>query len=457
MQALLDENINSTEVSGSSKNEWFTEQTYSHYCPSGPRNFPELSQESYRTSIYTDTTQDHRSTCDHSSTYDGSLLIRSPSCSADFIRIKSQPVVPPTSNSPSSPTTDSPLSFKSPKMLHPFTTTLKSSTPSNLDSSAGSGSTSKRTMMSMRNSSLKAVYKENEGRNEDCERETVVQLKNIPQNIPTYEESYYVKEEWGEEYERQKRKEEEEEQVEEEVEQQEEMHTEIRFSALQIQNENMLPYNFQESVKTSPFKDLKIKENNSFSSQRYGFLDYTDNDDFTGENIKIDFDDNSLKNLYSLHNEYFADSAAMISMAEEREKYGEGGEEREVGRELRMVGEREGRGSVIEIGEEEGVALDLYNYQNSEKRRDIASESHSSSDDLLSSYSADFTEDIKEHYNREENSFREEHSFREGRSLNDSHMSGQTQFWMLSDSDEDDAMIGTCEDYESTCLFDDSR
>ena len=103
MQALLDENINSTEGSGSNKNEWFTEQTYSQYRPSGPRNLPELSQESYRTSIYTDTTQDHRSTCDHSSTYDGSLLIRSPSCSADFIRIKSQPVVPPTSNSPSSP------------------------------------------------------------------------------------------------------------------------------------------------------------------------------------------------------------------------------------------------------------------------------------------------------------------------------------------------------------------
>ena len=433
-------------------------QSYAQFSSSPQTSLTELSQVLYHDSAFSDTIQDHGSTYAH-----GSLLIRSPSRSADFITVKGHPVLSPTSNSPSSPSTDSPLSFKSPKILPPFTTTssttVKTSDPSNLDysSSSGSCSTVRQTMMAMRSSSLKAVDQERRRKEESST--ATVELKKIPQNIPTYVESSHFKEDWEEEYERHQHQ----QQKEEEAVHQDESFTEIRFSSLQIKHGNMLPSHLQESVKMSLSKDLKSKENVSLSSQRYGIIDYTDNDEFLGENRNNELDEDSLKNLYSVHDEYFADSVRNNPMTEQRERKREGEKERrdrEVDREEKRDEDKDGERQLFKMGyEKEGKV----NYKNNKISSDVEIEGHDVSDDILSSYYTDFTKDVKEHNNREEHSFRVEHSyqeedsFREENPLNDSHLSGQTQFWVLSDSDEEDSIICTYEDYESTCLFDDTR
>ena len=487
IRALLDKNRSSSSRSSSSSSSLeknnssnmheenkSLKQSHAH-CSSSPHtSLTELSQVSYHDSVFSNTIQDHRSTYAH-----GSLLIRSPSRSADFLTVKGHQVLPPTSNSPSSPSTDSPLSFKSPKILPPFittsSTTLKTSDPSKLDysSSSGSGFTARQTMMAMRSSSLKAVDQERR-RKEESNR-TTVELKNIPQNIPIYVESSHFKEDWEEEYERhqhQQRREEEEEyerhQHQQQKEGEEAFHqdedfTEIRFSSLHVKHGNMLPSHLQESVKKSLFKDSKSKEVTSLSSQRYGIIDYTDNDEFLGENRNNEFDEDSLKNLYSLHDEYLPDSVRNNPMTEQRERNRDGEKERrerEVGREEKRDEDRDEERLLFETEYEEESKV---YYQNNETTSDVEIEGRDVSDDFLSSHYSDFTKDVKKHNNREEHSFRVEHiyqeedSFREENPLNDSHLSGQTQFWVLSDSDEEDSIICTYEDYESTCLFDDTR
>ena len=414
------------------------------------------------------------------STYDRRMYeyidypIRSPTRSAPLIpNKKSNQLTSPlaaTSSLPfiGTPTSSTNLNFKSPKMFPVSTTAslgnLKS--PPSLDSNSnsnsnfgssssfstnsgnssnssfGARSTSKMTAMALRSFALKGKNKEIEVDREKQNQERGEGKKELfstrleKKNVLLYDDDEEEEEE-GEQ-----RKREDEKERESELED-----YKSKYSNIQIKTADLPPSKFPESVGNSPFKDLKIRENGVFPSQRHGNFEYSDNYNFEKKEFISNYDENRKLDFNSREVVTDTNSFLLTQTQRERER------EREMKRDMEKEKKRESE-KIIEMN----MVRDRENYHSNYQSGNRGKESAIYGETIERDGNKFLSNSVDEIFYGEEPSFREECSFREEYSLNESHLSGQTQFWLLSDSDEDEVEVevGMYGDNESTCLFDDS-